>query len=275
MEYALRLEEPAELAGLPEDPRAACVCAVRDLLPPGELAALYFGSEFCQERLPGPRAATAFCAAARNEGLEPTLLTPPVTAAGLERLRELLEGLEDRGHLPAVVFNDWGTLRLLSELFPRHPRRAGRLLNRTLRDPRAEPAPESDDGRATGARLRAFLAGQGAAALETDPDLVGAYLGDGAEGLQRTLHLPFAFAASGRHCLVKAEAAPGGAAFASGLAVTCGRPCRAGPRPVRRSDTDRPLWRAGNTLFYESSAAAARSHLSRADRVVLHRRPSP
>jgi len=279
MEYALRLEDPSDLADLPDDPRHACSAAWRALLPQGALAALYFGSDFCEERLPSAEAAGAFCERAEREGLEPTLLTPPVTRRGLSRVDGLLRSLGAAGHRPAVVFNDWGVLRLLATSFPSHPRRAGRLLNRSLRDPRADPAtpPGGEAGPSRGGRMRAFLSRWGAAALETDPDLEGAYLGEGSEGLQRALHLPFTFVTSGRHCLLKGVDAAGvnPTGFGSRLGQPCGQPCRRGPRAVHREDTPVPLWRAGNTLFYEVPAASARAHLARADRVVLHRRPAP
>jgi hypothetical protein len=44
---------------------------------------------------------------------------------------------------------------------------------------------------------------------------------------------------------------------------------------VKRQDTVVPLWRAGNTLFYEVSEVWAGAHLSRCDRIVLHERPTP
>ncbi|MHB8764350.1 MAG: hypothetical protein ACYDA8_08455, partial [Deferrisomatales bacterium] len=208
MEYALRLEQPGPL---PADPRDACPAPWAGQLPPGRLAAVYFGSEFCAERLPSAAEAGAWCRWAGAEGLEPVLLTPVVTDPGLARLGGLLAALAADGHRPTVSFNDWGVLELLRRHFPDHPRRAGRCLNRALRDPRAAgqgALPGPSPRRAP--RLRTLLAAAGAVGIETDPDLEGGYLGDGQDGLQRALHLPFAFAASGRHCLVKAEAGPAG-----------------------------------------------------------------
>jgi hypothetical protein len=175
-----------------------------------------------------------------------------------------------------VVFNDWGVLGLLRQAHPRLPRRAGRLLNRALRDPRAFPgasAPRHDPTRAR--RLRGLLAGFGVSALETDADLDGGYLGDGGDGLQRTLHLPFSFATTGRNCPAKAGLLPEGLGFTKSLDAPCAAPCRAGPAAAERDDTPAPLWRAGNTLFSEVPPAIAASWLSRAERVVLHREPAP
>lgn len=277
MEYALRLETPT---APPADPREWCAAAWGGSLPEGRLAALYFGSEFCEDLLPTAAEAAAFCDLAEAHGLDAVLLTPLLRPRGLERLRGLLGSLASGGRFPAVVCNDWGAWCVLRAERPEFACRGGRLLNRALRDPRAlsafAPGPEARS--AEGGRslpLREFLREGGAVAIETDPDLQGGFLGGPGSGLQRALHLPFAFVTSGRHCLERAEANPGSGAYAMGLTTACPHPCRRGPREERRPDTPVPLWRAGNALFYEVPESLAAAHLAQADRVVLHRRPAP
>ena len=276
MEYALRLLAPRVPAG---DPRELCPSAPAGALPAGGVAALYFGTEFCEDRLPDVAEAEAFCALALARGWAPTLLTPVVTDDGLARIDRLLGRLGARGWRLDVVFNDWGVMRLLRSRHARHAARAGRLLNRALRDPRAftpgagaEHRRERDPAR--GARLRRLLAGAGVVALETDPDLEGGHLGDGGAGLARALHLPYVLASSGRHCLLKAAALPG-RPVGDLLGEACPRPCRGGAARADRQDCAVPLWRAGNTLLYEVPWEAARAHLAEADRIVLHEAPSP
>ena len=67
------------------------------------------------------------------------------------------------------------------------------------------------------ARLRRLFSAMGVAAIESDADLDGGYLGDGpdgeGEGLPRALHVPFTFAASGRNCPLKAGLYPEGHGF--------------------------------------------------------------
>ena len=275
MEYGLRLTRGE---ALPADPRAACSAPWRELLPPGPTVALYFGTEFCEDRLPTPAEARASCELALAHGLEPTLLTPLATPEALQRVQALLDELGNGGWQPAVVFNDWGVLGLLRQDHPTLPRRAGRLMNRSLRDPRAyRDAPE---GRATHegmrfARMRRFLADAGVAAIETDADLEGGFLGEGETAMQRTLHLPYTFAASGRNCPLKALLFRDGDGFSQAIAERCSAPCRAGPLPAPRSDTTVPQWRAGNTLFYEMPPAALQGFLTHADRIVLHEEATP
>lgn len=253
------------------------------MLPEGPVVALYFGSEFCEDRLPDLIEAESFCAVAREEGLEPTLLTPLVTPEGLRTVGRLIAGLTANDWQPAVVFNDWGVLGLLRDRHASLPRRAGRLMNRSLRDPRAYrhlPAGNASHDASRFARLRKLFATLGVEAIETDADLDGGYLGDGRDGtggagLGRALHLPFTFAASGRACPLKAGLYPQGEGFTKALADPCPAPCRGKPLPVRRHDTSLAHWRAGNTLFYEVPQEAAATWLPRTDRIVLHEAPMP
>lgn len=276
MEYGIRLVTPHALA---RDPRDLCPAAPAGTLPEGPVTALYFGTEFCEDLLPSAAEATAYCALARDGGFKATLLTPVVTTEGLGAVERLLDELVAGGWVPDVVFNDWGVMRVLRERHPRLSARAGRLLNRALRDPRAfvggarGASPTGFDA-ARGVRLRRLLARCGVEALETDPDLDGGYLGDGSAGLHRALHLPYALAASGRNCLFKATALPG-RGIGQLLADPCPRPCRDGPARADRTDCAFPLWRAGNTLVYEVPWEAAQAYLAEADRIVLHEAPSP
>jgi hypothetical protein len=176
-----------------------------------------------------------------------------------------------------VTFNDWGVLHLLREAYPLSARKAGRLINRGLRDPRlAQDAPmRSFQAQDKGDRLRSLLLRFGVTGVETDPDLEGCYLEREASGLQRTLHLPYVFAASGRNCLLKAEGKKADESFTKGLGLGCPAPCQERWLAVQRPDTDVPLWRAGNTLFYEATESLAEAYLDRCDRIVLHERPLP
>lgn len=274
MDYAVRLASPGPL---PDDPRRLCPDSWRDWLPDGPLQALYFGSEFCQDLIPDGREAERFCALAQEAGLEAVLLTPLVRAEGLARLSSLLDELLGRGLAPTVVFNDFGVLRMLTDIYPDHRRQAGRLINRALRDPRLVDQPLNPEAGETarGGALRSLLLRSGVAGLETDPDLEGSYLGDGSSGLQRVLHLPYVFTASGRNCLLKADTLPDDKNFAKWLGRPCPGPCREHWHAETRTDLEFPLWRAGNTLFYEAPRSSAQAHLARADRIVIHPRPMP
>lgn len=275
MEYGIFVHN---VAPLPRDPRTACAALWQDMLPPGPLRAIYFGSEFCEFLLPDAAQVARYCNHARDAGVDPVLLTPVATPNGLVTINKLLSDLTAAGDAPAIVFNDWGVANLLRESFPALERRAGRLINRGIRDPRMmekELLPVDNSGE-RGKRLRSMLKSLGVSALETDPDLEGGFLGDGAEGMQRVLYLPYAYAASGRNCLIKADRALSmDDCFTKGLNAPCSALCRGASHRIDRSDTALPLWRAGNTVFFEVPKSRAEAHLAQADRIVIHERPSP
>lgn len=274
MEYGIHVHD---VAPLPVDPRVVCSALWRDILPPGPLRAIYFGSEFCADLLPDATQIARYCAHARDAGIEAVLLTPVATPGGLTKIAQLLASLSVAGDAPAVVFNDWGVASLLRKSFPHLQRRAGRLMNRGLRDPRLmekKTVSKNVPGE-RGQRMRSLLVRFGVTALETDLDLEGGFLGDGTEGMQRVLHLPYAFAASSRICLIKADGAQTiNECFTKGLALPCRGVCRGRWHRVDRSDTGLPHWRAGNTIFYEVPQFRADVQIEQADRIVLHERPT-
>jgi len=258
---------------LPTDPRETCAVRWRAVLPPAPLRAIYFGSEFCIDLLPESKTVGTFCSLARDAEVQAVLLTPLATPGGLEKIKQLLEELTQAGEAPAVVFNDWGVANLLRDSFPHLQRRAGRLMNRGLRDPRLmekENFSKSLSGD-RGRRLRALLASSGVTALETDLDLEGGFFGDGTDGLQRVLYLPYAFAASSRNCLIKADHAQTiNECFTKGLDLPCNGVCSRKWHRANRSDSSLPLWRAGNTIFFEVPQFRAEHQIKLADRIVLH-----
>jgi hypothetical protein len=276
MEYALRLTGTDKVAS---DARAACPPPWHSLLPEGPTVALYFGSEFCEDRLPDALEAIECCDIADENGWEPTLATALVTEDGVRAIDRLLGTLRANRRDVAVVFNDWGVLRLLHERHPGLQRRAGRLVNRSLRDPRAyrdAPAGSATHDESRHSRVHRMLEALGVAAVETDVDLEGGWLADAPRGaLARTLHLPFTFAASGRGCPVKAALYADGEGFAKAFGDRCPAPCHGKPLAVSRPDTALPHWRAGNTLLYEVPADAARGFVRRADRIVVHEIAAP
>jgi hypothetical protein len=280
MEYALRIATPDSAL---KSPGEFCDEALWELCHDAPLTALYFGSEFCQELLPGIKDVEAFCVHCTERELEAVLLTPLVTQKGLNRLDRLLGGLARREMFPSVVFNDWGVLELLRKKHPSFPLRMGRLMNRGLRDPRLDMQASGAAGENTqrGAGIRKLASSLGVSAVESDADLEPGYLGDGANGLKRALHVPFTFAASGRNCLEKAAATLASSGkitrgiFTQGLKAGCKAPCRDICRKESRQDTQKEMWRAGNTLFYKAPPEWISRHIAFADRLVFHEQPIP
>ena len=273
LEYGLHVEAAGET--IPDDPRHCLAESWHDALPDGRWTALYFGSEFCEHLIPSFEAIRRACAQAEAHGFEAALLTPIVRPAGLERIGRLLARLDHIGLHPSVVFNDWGVLQLLSTRFRAFPRRAGKLLNRELRDPRLVGSRPADNGPPDrGQAFREFLRDRAVHGIESDVGLEGGFLGPKLEGFLRVLHLPFSFVASGRMCLYRSEFYGGTGSFAKDFGLPCHGPCLVeGPRAEQRPDGP-SLTRAGNTVFREVGIEEAVVRLAEADRLVVRRRPS-
>jgi hypothetical protein len=170
-----------------------------------------FGNEFCEHLIPSPSALDAALDAARSHNLAFTLLTPYVSNEGLAALRLLFDRLSQNGG-GEVVFNDWGTLNLLRREYPQLTPVQGRLLNKSLRDPRvttmyaSSPAPTATIGALQRSNLdcesyTAFLARLGVHRVEMDNLPQGNDLGFAQNGMNVHVYLPFGFISTSRVCM--------------------------------------------------------------------------
>jgi hypothetical protein len=165
-----------------------------------------FGTEFCEYLMPSPVQVAEAARAARERGLAFTLVTPYVSDAGVACLGEIFEWLREG----EVVFNDWGILNLLRREFPRITPVQGRLLNKSLRDPRVMGVYGETEVNATLAALQrssidnesytSLLARFGVEAVEMDNLPQGMDLSF-ADRVRVTVYLPFGFIATSRVCM--------------------------------------------------------------------------
>ncbi len=144
------LARPSRSSEVPlHDLQAAAADVVQRVAGPVRPQRVYLGNEFCQHLIPSPERFSKVCCELWERGLAITFLTPPVTDAGLDKLRSLFAWLAAQANSVEVVFNDWGTLQVLHEEFATLRPVRGRLLNKTMRDPRVTPlynAPHAPDG---------------------------------------------------------------------------------------------------------------------------------
>jgi hypothetical protein len=169
-----------------------------------------FGNEFCEHLLPSRDTLAAAMAAASARALQFTLLTPYVSNTGINELRALFAAAADGTE---VVFNDWGVLNLLRREFPRLVPVQGRLLNKSLRDPRVMGM-YAETQAATGAAMATLDALQrsnldcasytgllerlGVAGVEMDNLPQGASYDS---PLPLAVYLPFGFISTSRVCM--------------------------------------------------------------------------
>ena len=96
-------------------------------------ARIYFGNEFCQERVPEKVELEASCSAIREAGLPLSFVTPPVNDRGCGILLKRLTDLQIWFPGSEVVVNDWGVLAMATREFSNVKPVLGRLMVRQQR----------------------------------------------------------------------------------------------------------------------------------------------
>jgi hypothetical protein len=223
----------------------------------------YVGNEFCLHLIPGRARLSKLCRQLWERGLAITFLTPPVTDAGLNRLRPIFHWLANQASDVEVVFNDWGTLQVLHEEFPALRPVRGRLLHKTMRDPRVTPlytAPDApQDIRASmhsdglEVPLQRLLRRYSVDTVELD---ISPW--DYASVLHRlpfrvAYYFPYGFVTTGRHCMIGGLHSEDVERFRP--AQRCQQECRMYVTEHRFAGTTLPtdgtaFYQRGNTFFY-------------------------
>jgi len=236
-----------------------------------------FGNEFCEHLAPSPAALESALTATISNNLTFTLLTPYVSNQGITTYKPLFALLAERGGCE-VVFNDWGTLNLLRREFPMLIPVQGRLLNKSLRDPRvttiyaASPAPPAaitalqrsnlDCDSYTGllSRLRVET-------VELDNLPQGNDLSFSESGMKISVYLPFGFISTSRICMAA------GLHFRKQDKFQPGTPCRHECQTHLLEYTytnspfgnrDQKFYLKGNTYFYLHTEAMMRALFAQA-----------
>lgn len=220
---------------------------------------IYYGNEFCQERIPRPGELEASCRTIRETGLPLTFVTPPVNDDGCDVLVDRLTRLQNWLPHSEVVVNDWGVLRLVHEKFPALVPVLGRLLNKFLRDPRVTARYDVPPAlRQSSLSIPAYgrlLARYGVQRTELDNLYQGIDLDFQALDLLPSLYVPFGYVTTGRICMLGNLHLSRDEKFA-----TPSGPC---PQPCLRVEVDLAEQKAeahsftqrGNTIFYRQAEA--------------------
>jgi len=171
-----------------------------------------YGNEFCEHLIPSSDRVSAIVRTARDRQMGLTFVTPYVSDAGIEALRPLFEKLADDGNECEVVFNDWGVLNVLKREFPQLTPVQGRLLNKSLRDPRVTgvyatteaPGPALVSLRRSNldcASYVQFLSEFGVDNVELDNLPQGVDLEFVEGGIKASAYVPFGFISTSRICM--------------------------------------------------------------------------
>ncbi len=109
---------------------------LKDFIENIPLKRVYFGNEVCQYLIPETKTVKDVFDACLNKGLEISFVTPLVTDYGIKKLTVLFDFISENYNYIEIVFNDWGVFKLLSEKYNHFELIAGRLIDKTHRDPR-------------------------------------------------------------------------------------------------------------------------------------------
>lgn len=255
---------------------------------PVEFSRCVYGNEFCEHLIPYPGQVEAVIRATRGRGLAVTFVTPYVTDAGIETLRPLFGLLSGAGDDCEVVFNDWGVLNVLRQEFPRLIPVQGRLMNKSLRDPRVTgiyatseaPGPALVSLRRSNldcASYTEFLSGLGVASVELDNLPQGVDLSFAGDGMKASAYIPFGFISTSRICMAAGMHYDKRDKFQPG--APCHHECQTHLLEYTYTNTpfdnrDQKFYLKGNTYFYAHTEAMLRSLLGQAragliDRIVF------
>jgi hypothetical protein len=243
-----------------------------------------FGNEFCEHLIPSPVALEAAINAAQSRNLCFTLLTPFVSNAGIAELKPLFELLARRDNCE-VVFNDWGVLNLLRRDYPSLIPVQGRLLNKSLRDPRVTtmyataPAPPATLSVLQRSNLDCdsytnFLSQLGVRMIEMDNLPQGNNLSFAENGISVAVSLPFGFISTSRICLAAGLHYRKPDKFLPG--APCRHECQTHLLEYTYSNSpfgnrDQKFYLKGNTYFYAHSEAMLRTLFEQAESGQIRR----
>jgi hypothetical protein len=275
VEWSLHIATPAELtsdASLPDD-LAAIFGKVR-------FTRIAYGTEFCENLIPSRDSLRAVAASGRPL----TFLTPYAGDEGIAHIRALLPELPTGSE---VVFNDWGVLRLLRREFPHLVPVQGRLLNKSLRDPRVTGvyAETAADQAASALKILQrsnldnpeyldLLARFDVRSVEMDNLPQGTDTSFAARGMRVAVYLPFGFIATSRVCMAA------GLHYRKADKFQPGAPCRHECQSHQLeytysnspfSNRDQKFLLKGNTYFYRQSEPMLRTLADQVNRGSIAR----
>lgn len=275
MEWSLHIATPGDLS--------------QDASLPGDLAAIFgdvrftriaYGTEFCENLIPSRDSLRAVVASGRQL----TFLTPYAGDEGIAAIRSLLPELPAHSE---VVFNDWGVLRMLRREFPQLVPVQGRLLNKSLRDPRVTGiyAETAADQAASALKILQrsnldnpeyldLLARFDVRSVEMDNLPQGTDTSFAARGVSVAVYLPFGFIATSRVCMPAGLHYRKADKFQPG--ASCRHECQSHQLEYAYSNSpfsnrDQKFLLKGNTYFYRQSEPMLRTLADQVSRGSISR----
>lgn len=251
---------------------------------------VYFGSEFCQFLLPSINDVRKVFDYALEKNLKISFVTPIVTDYGIKKLINLFEYISQNYKDVEIIFNDWGVLELVKEKFNHFTCIAGRLIDKTLRDPRISPHDYESTFSENGLKYlrRPSIVSTAYKKLLNIYDVSRVELDFLPQGfdfenseispLSLSVYLPFGYVTTGRQCMMRMLDLENADKFI--LNDKCNRACKKYAQIMYKrqgtfiGDLDEvstynvELYRKGNTVFYSSTNLKLVENMDCFDRIV-------
>ncbi|MFP5264080.1 MAG: hypothetical protein ACLGJB_19535 [Blastocatellia bacterium] len=244
-----------------------------------------YGNEFCENLIPSPERLKDAIEAAREKNLKFTLVTPYVSDAGIKLLRPLFDLLSRDGTGNEVVFNDWGVLNLLKRDYSGLIPVQGRLMNKSLRDPRITGvyAANVEEGtalvtlRGSNADCGSYqdlLLRMGVSTIELDNLPQGIDLTFAGSRVNTSIYMPFGFISTSRVCMAAGIHYRKQDKFQPG--ASCQHECQTHLLEYTYTNSpfgnnDQKFLLKGNTYFYSHTEAMLRSLFEKALKGLVNR----
>lgn len=247
------------------EPEYACFLNQLPAQPPAGYSRLYFGAEFCFWRLPPFEKILAARAWALAAGWSFTLVTPVLSEDERSRLAKLLQKT-----LPAfdggdeVLISDWGALDLVRAVRDDLTIILGRALSGQKRGPRildmaltSEQRDYFQKGSWHNHGAVELLVEKGVKRVEQDNLLQG--LAPLPDGLNGSLHSPYAMVTSSRNCPFRPSGESGPCPVYCGEVFT-----------LQSTETQTLLYQDGNSQFLNNETLPENLEELGIDRIVKH-----
>lgn len=178
---------------------------------------IIFGSEFCQYRTPSKRAVSRVLQYCLDNDLKFSFATSYTHEQKFQQLIDILAFLDEKAKKEdeqiEIIVNDWGVYFQIQNDYPHLEVVIGRLLNKSIRDPRVAHYYNENEGPEKGKEFfkqtglfstsfQRFLDGGNVVGFEFDQLIQGSQLNEEENERKIGLHFPFGCVASGSACMV-------------------------------------------------------------------------
>ena len=250
---------------------------------------IYYGSEFCELRIPSYKELESVFESIKKLGLAITFLTPPVTNYGIERIRQLFPLLKK--YNCEVSVNDYGVLELLHSLSFEGNIISGRILDKSYHDGRMNSYVFNSYGNEYGKaylkspavsakQYQMLLLKHGIQRYDIDIPLYGIDLSSKISQTHFSAYLPYGYVTTGRNCMMRNLGKENYSGF-NLTNIVCERKCKDYDQLMEQpisgiqlsSDYTRRrsihMMRKGNTIFY--ATVLSNENKTQFDRIIVQR----